>query len=170
MQRYPEESASDETLIRQVETAKDVISKVRDLRNQNQIKPKQELKMSVQNSDSAAALFAGAGLREMIVKLAVLSALEPTGAEPANCKSFVSGTEKYFVEFEQEIDVAAECARVKQELEYQRGFLKSVDAKLANERFVSGAPAEVVEGERKKRADALARIEMLEESQAKLGC
>lgn len=170
VQRYPATLPADEALIRQVETAKDVITKVRDLRNQNQIKPKQELKMSVQNSDSAAALFASAGLREMIVKLAVLSELAPTDAEPANCKSFVSGTEKYFVEFEQEIDVAAECARVKQELEYQRGFLKSVDAKLANERFVSGAPAEVVEGERKKRADALARIEMLEESRVKLGC
>ncbi|MCK6691382.1 MAG: class I tRNA ligase family protein, partial [Thermoanaerobaculia bacterium] len=170
MQRYPEAATADETLIRQVESAKDVISKVRDLRNQNQIKPREALKMTVQQSDSAETLFAREGLREMIVKLAVLSALEPAASEPANSKSFVSGTEKYYVEFEQEIDTAAECARIQQELDYQRGFLRSVEAKLANERFVSGAPAEVVENERKKRADAQARIAMLEESKGKLGC
>lgn len=170
MQQYPQAAPADETLIRQVENAKDVISKVRDLRNQNQIKPREALKMSVQRSDSAETLFAREGLREMIVKLAVLSALEPAATEPANSKSFVSGTEKYYVEFEQEIDAAAECARIQQELDYQRGFLRSVEAKLANERFVNGAPAEVVENERKKQADALARIEMLEESKLKLGC
>ncbi len=170
MQQYPKAETPDEAFIRQVETAKDVITKVRDLRNQNQIKPREELKMSVQNSDSAQALFALAGLQEMIVKLAVLSPLELIDTEPANNKSFVSGTGKYYVEFEQKIDIAAECARVKQELEHQRGFLKSVEAKLSNERFVSGAPAEVVENERKKQADALARIEMLEESRVKLGC
>ena len=169
-QQYPRPGAADEALIRQVETAKDVIAKVRDLRNQNQIKPREALKMGVQNSDSARALFGRDGLQEMVVKLAVLSGLELTEAEPANSKSFISATEKYYVELNQQIDVAAECARIKQELEYQRGFQKSVEAKLSNERFVGSAPEQVVENERKKLADALARIQILEASQAQLGC
>ncbi len=169
-QSYPPFDAADEGLIRQVEAAKDIIAKVRDLRNQNQIKPREELKMAVLNSSSAQALFAREGLKEMVVKLAVLAELNLTDSEPANSKSFISSTEQYFVEFHQAVDAAAECAKVKQELEYQRGFQKSVEAKLSNERFVSGAPAQVVENERKKLADALARIQILEEQQAKLGC
>jgi valyl-tRNA synthetase len=74
------------------------------------------------------------------------------------------------VALELKIDVAAECAKFKTELEYQRGFIRFIEAKLSNERFVSSAPASVVENERKKHADGLARIAILEESIAKLGC
>jgi valyl-tRNA synthetase len=70
----------------------------------------------------------------------------------------------------QKVDVAAECAKIQQELEHQRGFVKMVEGKLSNERFVGSAPAQVVENERKKLADGLARIRILEESAAKLGC
>ncbi|MEQ1747187.1 MAG: valine--tRNA ligase [Saprospiraceae bacterium] len=164
MQSYPQAGTADEALIRQVESAKDVITKVRELRNQNQIKPREALRATVQNSDSARALFAREGLLEMVVKLAVLTNLELSDAEPANSKSFISGTEKYYVEISQEIDTEAERAKIQQELEYQRGFLKSIEAKLSNERFVAGAPAAVVDNERKKQADVLARIEILEES------
>ncbi len=168
MQTYPKAGTWDEALIRQVESAKDVITKVRELRNQNQIKPREELSVTVQNSDSARALFACEGLLEMVVKLAVLAKLDLRDDEPANCKSFISDTEKYYVEINQEIDVAAERVKIQQELEYQRGFLKSIDAKLSNERFVAGAPAAVVENERKKQADALARVGILEESLGRL--
>jgi valyl-tRNA synthetase len=166
MQTYPKAGTWDEALIRQVESAKDVITKVRELRNQNQIKPREALHASVQNSGSAKALFAREGLLEMVQKLAVLATLDLRDDEPANSKSFVSGTEKYYVEINQEIDVEAERAKIQQELEYQRGFLKSIEAKLSNERFVAGAPAAVVENERQKQADALARIGILEESLA----
>ncbi len=168
MQTYPKAGNADEALIRQVESAKDVITKVRELRNQNQIKPREALSVTVQNSESARALFVREGLREMVVKLAVLSEFEISDDEPANSKSFISATEKYYVVINQEIDVEAERAKIQQELEYQQGFLKSIEAKLSNERFVAGAPAAVVENERKKQADALARIGILEESLARL--
>ena len=102
--------------------------------------------------------------------MAVLSELTLSADEPANAKSFISGTDQYYVALELKIDVAAECAKFKTELEYQRGFIRSIEAKLSNERFVSSAPAPVVENERKKQADGLARIAILEESLAKLGC
>ena len=169
-QRYPVQAKADNALIQKVESAKDVIGKIRDLRNQNQLKPRDPLVVQVQASASAQALFAQEGLREMVIKLAVLSEFDATETEPDNAKSFISGTDKYYVVLSQKVDVAAECAKIKQELEHQRGFVKMVEAKLSNERFVSSAPAQVVENERKKMADGVARISILEESAAKLGC
>lgn len=169
-QQYPKHRKADTGLIRQVETAKDVIAKIRDLRNQHQLKPRDPLEVHIPESDSARALYAREGLREMVLKLAVLSELTFVDTEPANAKSFIAGTEKYYVLLNQEIDVAAECAKIKQELEHQRGFVRSVEAKLSNERFVGSAPVQVVENERKKLADGLARIKILEDSAAKLGC
>jgi valyl-tRNA synthetase len=61
------------------------------------------------------------------------------------------------------MDTAAEREKLLSELEYTRGFLKSVQSKLANERFVSNAKPEVVENERKKLADAEAKMRVLEE-------
>jgi valyl-tRNA synthetase len=166
---YPATGTPDKALINTVESAKDVIGKIRDIRNQNQIKPREELAVSVQNSESAQELYQTAGLREMVVKLAVLSGLEFTDVEIPNSKTFVSGTEQYFVAVTQTIDVEAERQKMTEELAYQRGFVQSVKAKLSNERFVAGAPAQVVETERKKMADGEARIQMLEEMLAKLG-
>jgi len=166
-QCYPKPATADNALIQKVETAKDVIAKIRDLRNQNQLKPRDPLTVQISESQSARTMFSQEGLREMVMKLAVLSELEFTDAEPANAKSFISGTEKYYVLLSQQIDTAAEREKILKELEHQRGFVRSVEAKLSNERFVSGAPAQVVENEKKKMADGLARIQILEESLSK---
>ncbi|GAB4490955.1 MAG: valine--tRNA ligase [Saprospiraceae bacterium] len=167
-QHFPKAGKSDKALIQKVETAKDIISKIRDIRNQNQVKPRDPLAVFAASSDSAKALFAQAGLREMVEKLAVLSELTLSETEPASAKSFISGTEKYYVVLNKTIDKEAERQKLMAELEHQKGFVKSVEAKLSNERFVSSAPAQVVENERKKLADGLARIAILEESLAKL--
>jgi valyl-tRNA synthetase len=167
-QRYPKAGVVDADLIRQVETAKDVITKIREVRSQNQIKPKEELEVRVQDSEAIRGLFALEGLKEMLEKMAFLSSLETTGGEVANSKTFISGTDKYYVVLNQEIDVAAEIKKAQEELSYQQGFLRSVEAKLSNERFVSGAPAAVVDAERKKLADAQARIRILEDTLSQL--
>ncbi|HND87283.1 MAG TPA: valine--tRNA ligase [Saprospiraceae bacterium] len=168
-QAYPMAAvAADGRLVQQVELAKGIITAIREVRNQNKLKPREPLTVQVQASDSARDLFAREGLREMVMKMAVLDSLELSDAEPANAKSFIIGTEKYYVVLEQQIDVEAERKKMSNELDYQRGFVRSVEAKLANERFVSGAPAAVVEAERKKLADGLARIAILEESLGRL--
>lgn len=169
-QRYPISGKADVKLIEAVEAAKDIITKIRDLRNQNQIKPRDPLTVRIQSGDSAKELFSTLGLREMVMKLAALGELDFTETEPENAKSFISGTDKYYVVLNQEIDVAAECGKIKQDLEYQRGFIRSIEAKLSNEKFVSGAPHQVVENERRKLADGMARIQILEESMKKMGC
>ena len=168
VQSYPKASTADQALITQVETAKDVIGKIREIRNQNQIKPRDPLVVIGQSGPVSEALFARSGLREMVVKLANLSELAFSETEPDNAKSFISGTEKYYVVLSQEIDVEAEISKITTELAYQQGFAQSVQVKLSNERFVNGAPPQVIENERKKLADAQTRIAILEESLVKL--
>jgi valyl-tRNA synthetase len=167
-QSYPARIPADQVLIQQVESLKEVISKIREIRNQNQIKPKDPLEVCIQTSQSAKKLFELVGAREMTEKMAFLQSLVWVEEEPANAKSFISGTDQYYVILNKEIDVEAERAKLTEELTYQQGFAASVEKKLSNEKFVSGAPAQVVENERKKLADANARIAMLEESLRKL--
>lgn len=169
VQKYPALRTANAELIEQVEQIRDIITKIRELRNANQLKQKEPLAVTVQNSATAKALFDVPGARAMVVKMAYLGSLSFSDAEPENAKSFISGTDKFYVEMPTEIDVEAERAKLTTELEYQRGFARSVEGKLSNERFVSGAPAQVVENERKKLADAQARIAILEESLQKLG-
>jgi valyl-tRNA synthetase len=167
-QACPKPTTADNALIVKVEAAKSVITNIRDVRNQNQVKPRDPLAVTVQDSDSARALFAQEGLLEMVVKMAALASLELSNDEPANAKTFISGTEKYYVALNQTIDPEAERKKLSDELNYQRGFIRSIETKLSNERFVSGAPAQVVDNERKKLADGLARIQILEESLSKI--
>ncbi|MDE5727614.1 MAG: hypothetical protein K2H94_05770, partial [Duncaniella sp.] len=68
------------------------------------------------------------------------------------------------------IDVEAEKAKIAKDIAYYEGFLKSVEKKLSNERFVSNAPAAVVEAERKKLADATTKLEVLRSTLSALGC
>jgi valyl-tRNA synthetase len=168
IQKYPKAVAFDIDLINKVESAKTIITGIREVRNQNQVKPRDPLAITVQDSETARALFAQEGLREMLMKMAVLESLELSTEEPANAKSFISGTDKFFVALNQTIDVEAERKKITEELEYQRGFIRSIEGKLSNERFVASAPAAVVDNERKKLADGLSRVQMLEESLVKL--
>ena len=167
-QTYPKKGRVEKALLTKIETAKDVISKVRELRNNHQIKPREPLAVTIQDSESARALYAENGLKDLVIKLAGLSQFELSEAVPESARSFVSATEKYFVVIHQTVDVAAEKEKISKELEHQRGFVRSIEGKLSNERFVGSAPAAVVDAERKKLADGLARIGILEESLAGL--
>ena len=167
-QSWPSVSEWDKQLVTDVEQAKDIISKVRDIRNQNQIKPRDPLAMFLQDSTGINVFLGRKGLSELLAKLAVLSECTITTDEPANAKSFISGTDKCYIVLNQEIDAEAERIKIEKELEYQRGFIKSIEAKLSNERFVAGAPVQVVDNERKKLADGLTRISILEDSLGKL--
>ncbi len=169
VQRWPKKGKTQADMLQAVESAKDVISKIREIRNQNQLKPRDPLAVFVEKSDSAKELFAVQGLQEMIEKLAVLEGLNFAEGEISNAKTFVSGTEKYFVELKIELDTEAERTKIQKDLEHQRNFAESIGNKLSNERFVSGAPAQVIDNERKKLADAQARVALLEEMLKNLG-
>ena len=78
------------------------------------------------------------------------------------------GTTEYAVLVGNLINAEEEIAKMETEINYQEGFLKSVNAKLSNEKFVANAKPEVVENERKKQADAESKIKALKESIEKL--
>ena len=162
--------AFDAAMIKQVDTALEVITKLRDTRTQNGIKMKDAIKVFVEESASSTSLFALDGLTEMVQKRGNLSELAFTKEEVPNSVSFLAGTEKYFIEMaNQTIDVEAERARLTKELVYQEGFVQSISKKLSNERFVNNAPPAVVDNERKKMADGEAKIKILKEGLEKLG-
>ena len=75
---------------------------------------------------------------------------------------------EYFIPVSGNIDIAAEIAKLTEELVYTQGFLKSVQIKLSNEKFVANAKPEIIANERKKEADALAKIATIEQSLASL--
>jgi valyl-tRNA synthetase len=165
---YPKKGKADAALLRSIATACQVVSAIREVRAQNQVKPRDPLTVAIQNGEGSQALYSDESVRLLVMKMANLSSFEFTETEPAMSKTAIVGTEKYYVELANTLDVGAEIEKLTKELEHQRGFVKSVEAKLSNERFVAGAPAQVLDNERRKMADGQARVVMLEESLAKL--
>ena len=161
---YPSAADSDGELIKTVEIAKEVVSKVREARNKNGLKAKELLKLYVEASDTSKALFQNSGLVDMIKKMAFLESLELTDTEPENAVDFLARTDKYFLVINKAIDVEGELKKLQEELEYAQGFVKILEKKLSNERFVNNAPEQVVANERKKLADNLEKIRLIEES------
>ena len=166
---YPTAQEADAAMVVRVEQAKEIVSKIREARNNNGVKNKEELALFVQKTEGADALLAVAGIKEMIQKMGNLSSLAATEAAIPQTVAFIAGTDQFYLELNQEIDVEAEREKLEKELEYAKGFVQSVGKKLSNERFVNNAPAAVVDKERQKMADGEARIKALEESLAKLG-
>ncbi|MGE5519745.1 MAG: valine--tRNA ligase, partial [Candidatus Dadabacteria bacterium] len=139
---------------------KDSISAIRDARIKNNIKPKEPIQLSIQTKDKQAF----SSIENIIAKQVNTKVISYVTDTFPNSISLVSGTNKFYIQSEQEIDVSAQKEQLQKELEYQKGFLQSVEKKLSNERFVQNAKAEVVEVERKKKADAEQKIKTLEES------
>jgi valyl-tRNA synthetase len=161
---WPKAGATDPAILEAAAMAFDVVSQIRNTRNAKQISPKQALKLLVKTQNQGLyAQFGG-----LIRKLANLESLEFTDQQVDGCLNFVIKTDEFFVPMEGQVDTEKEKQEMQKELEYTKGFLASVDKKLSNERFVSNAPPQVIETERKKKADAEARIKVLEESLARI--
>ena len=158
----------DEALIKNVELAKDVIGKVRDIRNQNQMSPRDAFVLKAQATKESDSLLQNEGLKSIISKLLNLEDFTLL-AENEEGISFVSGATEYHAMIEIEVNVEEEIAKINDELKRLNGFKTGIEKKLSNERFVSGAPEAVVEKERKKLADAEAKIAILGEQLRKLG-
>ncbi len=154
----------DEVMLSDMELIKSVVSSVRDIRQKNSLSPNDALPLFALSSDKVSVLLAKPGVAETIKKLANISTVEITTEEADNATSFIGGAEKFFTIFEKEIDIEAEKERIEGELKRAQGFLIGVRKKLSNERFVSGAPAAVVEMERQKMRDGEQRVKILEES------
>jgi valyl-tRNA synthetase len=156
---HPEVSAFDEKIIADFEFASEVISGIRKIRKEKNISFKERIQLYVFANEKGGDTFTS-----VIQKLG--NASEITSVEKAveGALSFRIKSNEYFIPIAGAIDVSAEKAKLEEELNYTQGFLKSVQKKLNNERFVNNAPEQVIANERKKEADALAKIETLQTS------
>lgn len=161
--RIPLAQQADQEILQLGETAKDIISKVRDTRAKNNVSPKVAVDLFSDGAVDHLGVF-----MPLIMKMANLNVLEKTDTEVSNASAFLVGRQQYFAKMQVEIDVDEERKKLQEQIDYQKGFLQSVEKKLSNEKFVSGAPEQVVEVERRKKADAEDRIRMLEQSLANL--
>ena len=160
---WPSSGKMDETLLKGFEIASEVISQLRNLRKQKNISPKEKLSLYFNSKQTMDPRF-----NELVCKLGNLDQLNSTDVKVDNAIPFIVQQYEFYVPLTAAIDLKAEKERLLNELEYNKGFLKSVQAKLANERFVSNAKPEVVENEKKKQADAEAKIKAIEEQLANL--
>ena len=161
--KWPEIQAVNETIINEFDFAAEVISGIRTIRKQKNIAFKDAIELHVLNNDNASTTF-----DVVIAKLGHISTLNYTNEPVEGALTFRVKSNEYFVPMQGSIDVEAEIEKLNEELNYTEGFLKSVQNKLSNERFVAGAPEQVVASEKKKEADALAKIETLKASLASL--
>ncbi|RZK89560.1 MAG: valine--tRNA ligase, partial [Pedobacter sp.] len=161
---YPVVGEVNEALLKDAELVKGLVSEIRNVRNTRQISPKEALELSIKvNSDIAYADWLA-----IIYKLANVSKADFVSDKVAGAASFMVGKDEFFIPLNENVDLGAEKERLTKELEYLQGFLKSVDAKLSNERFVQNAKPEIIENERNKKADAESKMAIIKESLASL--
>lgn len=148
----PEASAIDADIITLMDHAKEVVNGIRNVRALKNIPNKEALTVNVIGSWDTAQ-------DAVICKLANAEAVNHNAEKDPAAATFIVGVTEVNVPLTGSIDVEAELAKLRKDLEYMEGFKASVMKKLSNERFVNNAPAAVVEGERRKLADAEAKIE-----------
>ncbi|MCT4603479.1 MAG: valine--tRNA ligase, partial [Marinifilum sp.] len=155
----PKPEAYDATLLEKFEQVKEVIVAVRNIRKQKNIAFKDALAMNYRlkegNYDSS--------FDTVVAKMCNLSEISTANGEMTGAMSFIVKAVEYFIPLGDLVDVEEELKKMEEELKYTQGFLVSVQKKMSNERFVNNAPAKVVEMEKKKMADAEAKIKVLEE-------
>ncbi len=150
----------DENILQQFDFAAQVIMAIRNLRQEKNIANKDAIDLLIRkNYDDQPDLT----FDNLVVKLCNLSKLDYVKEKPEGAFNFILRTTEFYVPVSQNIDVDAEIQKLEQELKYQQGFLSSVMKKLSNDKFVNNAPAHVVDMEKKKQADALAKIKVLED-------
>ncbi|WP_027392394.1 valine--tRNA ligase [Aquimarina latercula] len=156
---WPQITTVDKNLIKEFEVASDVISGIRTIRKEKNISFKDTIELSIVNSENTPKTF-----DSVVSKLGNVSSLVYVGEKVDGALSFRVKSNEYFVPISGAVNVEDEIKKLTEELAYTEGFLKSVQKKLQNERFVNNAPEQVIANERKKEADAEAKIATLKSS------
>jgi len=157
MQKYRGQHAD---VLKQGELLKEVITAIRDARNKTQLKPKDRVKLHVQTSDTSIYR----NIEDILQKQVNAESVGYVTESVPNSVNIVIQKDKFFIESENQADTSSQKEQLQKDLNYFEGFLASVEKKLGNERFVQNAKPEVVEIERRKKADAEAKIKAIRES------
>jgi len=164
IKEFPKRGEVDAKILADFEILFELVSWIRNTRQSKQMSPKETLPLSINTQDASKY----AHLVDLIKKMANLSEITFVTTTVKGLSLVIKGDE-FGIDLGENLDVAAEIENLKKELEYTQGFKKSVVAKLANERFVANAAADLVQRERDKLADAEAKIKAIEEALARLG-
>ncbi len=158
---WPAAGNVDKNILKGFEFADAVITGIRTIRKEKQISMKEPIQLAVLNEEGVTDQW-----DVVIQKLTNVSSIRISDGPLSGAFSFRVKSNEYFIPVKGSIDLSAEISKIEEELEYTRGFLISVRKKLSNDRFVNNAPDNVIALERKKEADAEAKIETLEKSLA----
>ena len=156
---WPELKTYNENLLSDFEITIEVISGIRSIRKDKNIAFKDAIDLKILNNDKNSTYFDC-----IIAKLGNITTLDYVSKKVEDSLTFRIKSNEYFIPVAGNIDVQAEIQKLNNELIYVKGFLKSVELKLSNEKFIAGAPEKVLETERKKQADAVAKIITIEQS------
>lgn len=160
---WPEVKPVNETVITDFDIAAEVLSGIRTIRKEKNIPFKDTIEFKVVNNDKVSPYFDA-----VIMKLGNITSFEYVTEKINGALSFRVKSNEYYIPVTGAVNIEEEIIKLTEELSYTKGFLKSVQAKLSNEKFVNSAPEKVVGIEKQKEADALAKIATLEESLAGL--
>ncbi|NOT36173.1 MAG: valine--tRNA ligase [Saprospiraceae bacterium] len=163
MSSYPKKDAIDVALLEQVQELRQVLSTSYKLRQQYNVKMNLEVPIFIQESN-IPNLSATTGASELLLKLGKFSSISNSAIEVPDAKSFLGLRHKYYIQLPITLDKDTELQKLEEEIKYQKGFIESVMKKLSNERFVSSAPADLVEKEKRKLEDGQSRLQSLIES------
>ncbi|MEO8774504.1 MAG: valine--tRNA ligase [Gelidibacter sp.] len=161
--KYPKIESFDAQLISDFEMVKEVVSGIRTIRKDKNISFKDSIELSFINNDNLSERY-----NSVIEKMGNISKMGSVNESVDGALSFRVHSNEYFIPISGAINVEEEIKKLNDELKYTEGFLKSVQNKLANERFVNNAPEQVLQNERNKESDALAKIETIKSSLASL--
>jgi len=167
---YPKVTSEENSaFLKDIELVKSIVSNIRDIKNKNQVSPKEMVQLTVIDNDEISRALNMAGAKDIIKGMAFVDELNVVASdEGVDGISFICGKTKLFAHLDLEVDEAAALEEAQKDLKYQQGFVTGIEKKLSNERFVNGAPEAVVANERKKLADGQARIKALEDTIAGL--
>jgi len=158
-QSLPEVGEMDSNLLEDMELARMMVSKVREIRNDKGISAKEPLELLLHGESHR--LWEGS-FKALLMRMGGLGTLGFAEMRPDQSVSFVSGTDTFYVPVGEFLDIEAEVEKIEKDLDYAKGFLRSVEKKLSNERFVANAPDDVVEKERVKQRDGAERVKKIQ--------
>ena len=160
VKQYPAVKNTVPSILSDATFLKEVITAIRDARNKNQLKPKDTIKLHIQSENKNVY----AAIENILLKQVNAESISYTSDNITNSITVVVQKDKIFIETTTELDTSSQKQQLQKDLDYLKGFLISVDKKLSNEKFVQNAKPEVIEIERKKKADAEEKIKIIEES------
>jgi valyl-tRNA synthetase len=153
---WPKSRKIDKKLLEEFSNITEVVAGIRTIRKEQNISNKDQLSLELIKNQTQKN-----DLNAIIVKLGNLSSINTVLEKPSSSFSFMVKSNEFFIPINDSIDIVVEIEKLEKELEYNKGFLKSVEDKLNNERFVSNAPQKVIDNEKNKMIDAKSKIKIL---------